>query len=50
MCKDWKQNWVDHDTLFGGKGGSIEFELGSDAKVWESGPAPPSAGHYTASN
>lgn len=48
--QDWKQNWVDHDTLFGGKGGSIEFELGSDTKVWESGPAPPSAGHYTASN
>ncbi|KAI5955950.1 hypothetical protein CANMA_004585 [Candida margitis] len=44
--QDWSQNWVDHDTVFGASGGSIEFELGSEAKVWESGDAPPSVGHY----
>ncbi|KAI5958894.1 hypothetical protein KGF57_002328 [Candida theae] len=47
--QEWNQNWIDHDTLFGEKGGSIEFQLGSDAKIWESGNAPPSSGHYTAS-
>ncbi|KAG5420416.1 hypothetical protein I9W82_002297 [Candida metapsilosis] len=45
----WDKNWVDHDTLFGENGGLIEFELGSDAKVWETGEVPPSPGHYTAS-
>lgn len=48
--QDWIKNWVDHETVFGENGGSIEFELGSDPKVWESGDAPPSVGHYTVSD
>lgn len=48
--QDWIKNWVDHETVFGKNGGSIEFELGSDAKVWESGDTPPSVGHYTVSD
>lgn len=38
------QNWFEHKDLFD-KGGKIEFELGSDPVVWESGPVPPSPGH-----
>jgi hypothetical protein len=26
-------------------GGTIDFELGEDAKTWETGLAPPSPGH-----
>lgn len=44
--ESWNQNWFDHDDLFK-NGGSIEYELGSDQKVWESGDLPPSPGHYT---
>ncbi|KAI0152810.1 glycosyl hydrolase [Xylariaceae sp. FL1272] len=39
----WDKNWLEHEDVM--KGGLIEFELGSEAKVWESGDVPPSPGH-----
>ena len=44
--KKWNKNWVDHNTLFGKNGGAIEFELGENPVVWETGERPPSPGHY----
>ncbi|CAK9437354.1 uncharacterized protein LODBEIA_P17320 [Lodderomyces beijingensis] len=41
----WNKNWVDHDTLFGPNGGSMEFVLGSSQVVWDTGSVPPSFGH-----
>ncbi|KAI5962556.1 uncharacterized protein KGF55_003632 [Candida pseudojiufengensis] len=43
----WDKNWIDHESIFGSKGGSIEFEMGSSQTEWESGDVPPSFGHYT---
>ncbi|KAJ5692453.1 hypothetical protein N7462_001876 [Penicillium macrosclerotiorum] len=42
--KPWSKNWFEHDDVMT-NGGTIEFELGADAKAWESGEAPPSPGH-----
>lgn len=42
--KQWDKNWVEHDELML-LGGSLEFELGSEPKGWESGEVPPSPGH-----
>jgi putative alpha-1,2-mannosidase len=42
--KQWDKNWVEHDELML-RGGSLEFELGSEQKGWESGEVPPSPGH-----
>ncbi|KAL6454650.1 hypothetical protein SBY92_004117 [Candida maltosa Xu316] len=44
--EDWKQNWVDHDTIFGANGGDLEFELGDAPQIWETGERPPSPGHF----
>lgn len=44
--KKWNKNWVDHNTLFGKNGGAVEFELGENPVVWETGERPPSPGHY----
>lgn len=42
--KQWTKNWFEHDDVIT-NGGHIEFELGQDAKAWESGEVPPSPGH-----
>ena len=42
--KDWGRNWFVHgDAMV--EGGTIEFVLGDEAEVWESGEVPPSPGH-----
>ena len=41
----WNKNWFDHDDLFGANGGSIEFEMGNQQTIWETGDTPPSPGH-----
>ena len=40
----WGGNWFEHEDVMV-EGGSIEFVLGSEPKVWESGEGPPSPGH-----
>lgn len=40
----WDRNWFDHEDVMV-NGGTIEFELGSEAKMWETGDVPPSPGH-----
>ena len=42
----WEKNWFEHKDLME-QGGSIEFELGSEMKAWETGSVPPSPGHMT---
>jgi putative alpha-1,2-mannosidase len=42
--KQWGKNWFEHDDVMT-KGGTIEFDLGADAKAWETGDVPPSPGH-----
>jgi putative alpha-1,2-mannosidase len=42
--KAWEKNWFKHDDVMT-NGGTIDFELGEDAKTWETGLAPPSPGH-----
>lgn len=42
--KQWGKNWFEHEDVMA-NGGMIEFELGKDAKVWETGDVPPSPGH-----
>ncbi|KAL2003273.1 hypothetical protein VTN02DRAFT_4483 [Thermoascus thermophilus] len=42
----WKRNWFEHKDVMV-EGGTIEFELGPEMKVWETGEVPPSPGHYT---
>lgn len=44
----WNQNWFEHDSpghRLMVAGGTIEFVLGSEPVVWESGDVPPSPGH-----
>jgi predicted alpha-1,2-mannosidase len=43
--KAWNKNWLEHKDVMV-NGGTIEFELGSTMKIWESGPVPPSPGHF----
>ncbi|KAJ5549124.1 hypothetical protein N7513_006358 [Penicillium frequentans] len=40
----WTKNWFEHEDIMV-NGGRIEFELGQDAKMWDSGDVPPSPGH-----
>ncbi|KAJ5816504.1 hypothetical protein N7447_008737 [Penicillium robsamsonii] len=42
--KQWEKNWFKHDEIMT-TGGTIEFELGENAKAWETGDVPPSPGH-----
>ncbi|KAJ9396215.1 CAZyme family GH92 [Paecilomyces variotii] len=44
--KQWNKNWFEHKDVMV-DGGIIEFQLGSEMKVWETGEVPPSPGHYT---
>lgn len=44
----WEKNWFEHGDLdIMTKGGEIAFELGSEARIWETGDVPPSPGHVT---
>ncbi|KJX99290.1 glycosyl hydrolase like protein [Zymoseptoria brevis] len=42
--QSWDRNWVSHEDVMV-KGGTIEFEMGSEMKMWETGDVPPSPGH-----
>jgi putative alpha-1,2-mannosidase len=42
--QQWDRNWFDHEDIMV-EGGTIEFSLGSEPVVWESGVVPPSPGH-----
>jgi putative alpha-1,2-mannosidase len=42
--KEWDKNWFMHEDLLV-EGGTMEFVLGSEAKVWEGSDVPPSPGH-----
>ncbi|KAI5357668.1 Putative alpha-1,2-mannosidase, six-hairpin glycosidase superfamily [Septoria linicola] len=44
--RDWDRNWFEHDDVMM-EGGSIEFEMGTEQRYWETGDVPPSPGHYT---
>ncbi|KAH8880646.1 glycoside hydrolase family 92 protein [Thozetella sp. PMI_491] len=41
--EQWTKSWVTWDDIFG-NGGTLEFELGTEAKLWATGPNPPSPG------
>jgi putative alpha-1,2-mannosidase len=41
----WDSNWIDHADIMV-SGGTIEFTVGDDPVVWETGDVPPSPGHY----
>ncbi|KAF1357520.1 putative alpha-1,2-mannosidase [Lizonia empirigonia] len=40
----WDRNWLEHKDVMV-DGGRIEFRLGSEPRVWETGEVPPSPGH-----
>ncbi|KAB8070251.1 glycosyl hydrolase [Aspergillus leporis] len=40
----WQKNWFEHKDLME-QGGILEFELGPEMKVWETGSVPPSPAH-----
>ena len=40
----WNKNWLEHSDVMV-NGGTIEFELGSEMRLWETGDVPPSPGH-----
>jgi len=40
----WTKNWFEHDDVML-EGGTIEFTLGSQAVIWESGEIAPSPGY-----
>jgi predicted alpha-1,2-mannosidase len=42
--QSWHKNWLDHSDVMV-NGGTIEYELGSEPKRWETGNVPPSPGH-----
>lgn len=44
--KAWTQNWLTHGDVMV-EGGTIDFALGANMTLWETGALPPSPGHYT---
>ena len=40
----WDTNWFEHQDVMD-EGGNIDFVLGKEPRVWESGSVPPSPGH-----
>lgn len=42
--QDWDKNWFNHEDVMV-DGGTIEFFVGDNATVWETGDVPPSPGH-----
>jgi putative alpha-1,2-mannosidase len=47
--KPWNKNWFDHQDIMV-DGGTIEFTVGSNPTIWETGKVPPSPGHYEQSH
>jgi len=45
----WDRNWFEHEDVMV-EGGLIEFQLGSEPAMWESGTVPPSPGHIELAN
>ncbi|KAL9074540.1 MAG: hypothetical protein Q9157_004355 [Trypethelium eluteriae] len=45
----WSRTWFEHTDVMV-EGGTIDFELGSNASMWETGPVPPSPGHLVLNN
>lgn len=43
--QSWNRNWFNHEDVMV-NGGMIEFEVGDEPMVWETGEVPPSPGHY----
>jgi putative alpha-1,2-mannosidase len=43
--EQWNQSWLSHDDI--ANGGTLEFVLGSNPVMWDTGPVPPSPGHLT---
>ncbi|KAF2689176.1 glycoside hydrolase family 92 protein [Lentithecium fluviatile CBS 122367] len=42
--EQWEKNWFEHEDVMV-EGGTIEFSLGKEAMVWETGEVPSSPGH-----
>jgi len=42
--RQWDRNWFEHEDVMV-EGGSIEFKMGKQPVVWETGDVPPSPGH-----
>ncbi|KAF2190773.1 glycoside hydrolase family 92 protein [Zopfia rhizophila CBS 207.26] len=42
--QNWNRNWFEHEDVMV-EGGTIEFVLGGNASIWETGEVPPSPGH-----
>ena len=42
--KNWTKNWFEHGDVMV-NGGLIEFDVGREPVVWETGDVPPSPGH-----
>jgi putative alpha-1,2-mannosidase len=42
--QSWGKNWLEHTDVMV-SGGTIEFELGTNRTIWETGDVPPSPGH-----
>jgi putative alpha-1,2-mannosidase len=42
--QNWTKNWVDHSDVMS-EGGLIEFYVGRNPAIWETGSVPPSPGH-----
>ena len=43
--KQWNKSWLSHDDI--ANGGTLEFVLGSEPALWDTGDLPPSPGHVT---
>ena len=43
----WTKSWVSHVDLVGsnGRGGMLEFEMGPEKSMWDTGDVPPSPGY-----
>lgn len=42
--RQWDRNWFEHENVIV-EGGTIEFAMGSEPVVWETGDVLPSPGH-----
>ncbi|ROW02940.1 hypothetical protein VSDG_01734 [Cytospora chrysosperma] len=42
--QEWDKNWLNHDDIML-EGGTIEFTVGDDPTIWETGAVPPSPAH-----
>ncbi|KAK3066608.1 hypothetical protein LTR53_016980 [Teratosphaeriaceae sp. CCFEE 6253] len=42
--QQWDKNWLEHSDIMV-NGGTLDFQLGSEPRQWESGEVPPSPGH-----